>query len=66
VVSSDLEECRAVAGELCLFACDAKTHLAQLERAFSLRSPVEAGRRVEAMRDYDWNNRYRDFLRLLA
>jgi hypothetical protein len=66
VVSSDLEECRAVAGELGLFARDAKTHLAQLERAFSLRSPVEAGRRVEAMRDYDWNNRYRDFLRLLT
>lgn len=65
VVSSDLEECRAVAGEFGLFASNVEEHLAQLERAFSLRRPIDITRRVRAMKNYDWNNRYRDFLKLL-
>jgi glycosyltransferase involved in cell wall biosynthesis len=65
VVSSDLDECRAVAGELVLFARNIEDHLVQLKKAISLRSPEVAHRRVEAMRDYDWNNRYKEFLKLL-
>ena len=65
VVSTDLDECRAVAGELALYACNIEDHLAQLNKAIHLRSPEETKRRVEAMRYYDWNNRYKEFSKLL-
>ena len=65
VVSTDLDECRAVAGELALYACNIEDHLAQLNKAIHLRSPEETKRRVEAMRCYDWNNRYKEFSKLL-
>jgi glycosyltransferase involved in cell wall biosynthesis len=65
LVSSDLDECRAVAGHHALFAKSADEHLAQLERASSLRNPEETRLRAESMQDYDWDHRYQKFLRLL-
>jgi UDP-galactopyranose mutase len=65
VVSSDLDECRAVAGDFCLFARNAETHLVQLERALGMRGPIEKQRRLDSVRNCDWNNRYQDFLELL-
>lgn len=65
IVTSDLDECRAMSGSLALFARNVDEHLAQLERSISMRSPKETKLRVEAMRDYDWNNRYKEFSKLL-
>jgi glycosyltransferase involved in cell wall biosynthesis len=65
LVSTDLEECRAVAGEHALFATDLESHIVKLERAVDMHSYEEKKRRTEAVRDYDWNNRYSDFVRLL-
>lgn len=65
LVSSDLDECRAIAGEIALFARSVEEHVAQLERAIDMHSPEEVNRRVEAMCGYDWNNRYQEFSKLL-
>jgi len=65
LVSSDLEECRAVADKHALFASSVEEHLAQLERAAGLRSLEETRQRIEAMQGYDWDNRYQEFLRLI-
>jgi glycosyltransferase involved in cell wall biosynthesis len=65
LVSSDLEECRAVAGYHCLFAQSTYDHLTQLERAMSLRTSDEMLLRAESMRNYDWSSRYKEFLQML-
>jgi glycosyltransferase involved in cell wall biosynthesis len=65
VVSSDLDECRAVAGHHALFARGADEHLTQLERASSLRNPEETQLRAKSMQGNDWDDRYQDFLHVL-
>ena len=65
LVSSDLDECRAVAGEIALFAGKTEEHVTQLERAVGMHSPEEVNLRMAAMSDYDWNNRYQEFSKLL-
>jgi glycosyltransferase involved in cell wall biosynthesis len=65
MVTSDLIECRAVAAQHALFASSTEEHLAQLERAASLRNPEEARQRAESMHGYDWDQRYQQFLSLL-
>lgn len=65
LVASDLDECRAVAGQYVYFAQSMGEHLAQLERAANLHNPEEARQRAESMQGYDWDNRYQEFLRLI-
>jgi UDP-galactopyranose mutase len=65
LISSDLDECRSVAGEHILFARNANEHVSQLARAMNLLHPEEICRRSRSMQGHDWDHRYQEFLRLL-
>lgn len=65
VVSSDLEECRAVATECTYFADSPEDHITYLTH--SMCSSNSGGRksRSMAMRNTDWNGRFSDFMKIV-
>lgn len=66
MVISALDESRAVAGDLALFAENAEDHLRRLEQALESDGPEARRCRAAAVRDCDWAVRFQEFAALLG
>ncbi len=66
LVVSDLEETRAVAGELALYAVNTEEHLEMLNRSLNTQNEADRFHRSKSVQGFDWDERYKEFSRMLT